>query len=335
MTGGAIVVGTGSYLPERVLTNNDLEKMVDTSDEWITTRTGIRSRRIAGSGEDTSTMAAAAAKQALDMAGLAAEEVDLIIVGTITPEKTMPSCGCLVQEKIGAVNATAFDVNAACSGFLFGLDVADKYIKADPGKKILVIGAETLSARVNWQDRNTCILFGDGAGACVVTGGAPGSGIIDSRLYSDGRLWNLLYLDSMPRRVCPGVPSAMSPDPETYYNEGSAIQMQGRDVFKYAVRAMAQAVTELLVSEGISIDEISIMIPHQANIRILKSLAERLGVPFEKMYVIVQKYGNTSAASVPITIDEANRAGRLQRGDLVLFCVFGGGFTWGTTLMRW
>ena len=335
MTGGAIIVGTGSYLPERVLTNNDLEKMVDTSDEWISTRTGIRSRRIAGPGEETSAMAAAAAKRALDMAGLAAEDVDLIIVGTVTPEKTMPSCGCLVQEKIGAVNAMAFDVNAACSGFLFGLDVADKYIKAEPGKKILVIGAETLSARVNWQDRNTCILFGDGAGACVVTGGAPGSGIIDSRLYSDGRLWNLLYLDSMPRRVCPGVPPATSPDPGTFNNEGSAIQMQGRDVFKYAVRAMAQAVTELLASEGVSIDEISIMIPHQANIRILKSLAERLGVPFEKMYVIVQKYGNTSAASVPITIDEANRAGRLQRGDLVLFCVFGGGFTWGTTLMRW
>ncbi len=332
---GAIIVGTGSYLPERVLTNNDLEKMVDTSDEWITTRTGIRSRRIAGPGEETSTMAATAAKRALDMAGLAAEDVDLIIVGTVTPEKTMPSCGCLVQEKIGAVNAMAFDVNAACSGFLFGLDVADKYIKADPGKKILLIGAETLSARVNWQDRNTCILFGDGAGACVITGGASDSGIIASRLYSDGRLWSLLYLDSMPRRVCPGVPPAVSPAPGIGNNEGSVIQMQGRDVFKYAVRAMAQAVTELLAGAGVSIDEISIMIPHQANIRILKSLAERLGVPFEKLYVIVQKYGNTSAASVPITIDEANRAGRLQRGDMVLFCVFGGGFTWGTTLMRW
>jgi len=332
---GAIIVGTGSYLPERVLTNNDLEKMVDTSDEWITTRTGIRSRRIAGPGEETSTMAATAAKRALDMAGLAAEDVDLIIVGTITPEKAMPSCACLVQEKIGAVNATAFDVNAACSGFLFGLDVADKYIKADPGKKILVIGAETLSARVNWQDRNTCILFGDGAGACVVTGGAPGSGIVDSRLYSDGRLWNLLYLDSMPRRVCPVVPPAAHGAAGITNSESSAIQMQGRDVFKYAVRAMAQAVTELLAGAGVAIEEISIMIPHQANIRILKSLAERLGVPFEKMYVIVQKYGNTSAASVPITIDEANRAGRLLRGDLVLFCVFGGGFTWGTTLMRW
>jgi 3-oxoacyl-[acyl-carrier-protein] synthase-3 len=332
---GAIIVGTGSYLPERVLTNNDLEKMVDTSDQWITTRTGIRSRRIAGPGEETSTMAATAAKRALDMAGLAVEDVDLIIVGTITPEKTMPSCGCLVQEKIGAVNATAFDVNAACSGFLFGLDVADKYIKADPAKKILLIGAETLSARINWQDRNTCILFGDGAGACVITGGAPGSGILASRLYSDGRLWNLLYLDSMPRRVCPEVPPTVNPALEVSNGEGSAIQMQGRDVFKYAVRAMAQAVTELLAGEDVSIDEISIMIPHQANIRILKSLAERLGVPFEKMYVIVEKYGNTSAASVPITIDEANRAGRLQRGDMVLFCVFGGGFTWGTTLMRW
>jgi 3-oxoacyl-[acyl-carrier-protein] synthase-3 len=332
---GVRIIGTGSYLPERVLTNHDLEKMVDTSDEWITTRTGIKTRRIAGPGEETSRMAALAGKRALDMAGLAAADLDLIIVGTITPDTTMPSCGCLVQKELQAENAAAFDVNAACSGFVYGLDIVDKYIKADPAAKILLIGAETLSARTNWQDRNTCVLFGDGAGACVITGGDEGSGILASRLYADGRLWSLLYLDNMPRRHCPGVPPAGGSDPLAADPEGSAIHMEGRDVFKYAVRAMEQAVIDLLGKRGIGVDEISIVIPHQANIRILRSLADRLAIPFEKMYVIVEKYGNTSAASVPIAIDEANREGRLRRGDNVLLCVFGGGFTWGATLLKW
>jgi len=332
---GAVIIGTGSCLPQHVLTNNDLEKMVDTSDEWITTRTGIKTRHIASPEEKTSKMAAVAGQRALEMAGLSPGDLDLIITATMSPEKTMPACGCLVQKEIGAIKAAAFDINAACSGFIYGLDIVDKYIKADPGMKILLIGAETISARINWQDRNTCILFGDGAGACVMTGGEPGRGIIASRLYSDGRLWKLLYLDNLPRRVCPAVAPAIHSHAAAEDAEGSAIHMEGRDVFKYAVRAMAQAVSELLDSTGVAIDDLAMVIPHQANIRILKSLAERLGLPFEKMYVIVQKYGNTSAASVPIAIDEANRAGRLHQGDMVLYCTFGGGFTWGTTLMRW
>ena len=332
---GAVIIGTGSCLPQYVLTNHDLEKMVDTSDEWITTRTGIKTRHIAGPGERTSTMAAVAAQRALQMAGLDPGELDLIIIATMSPEKTMPACGCLVQKEIGAANAAAFDINAACSGFIYGLDIVDKYIKADAGMKILLIGAETVSARINWQDRNTCILFGDGAGACLMTGGEPDRGIMASRLNSDGQLWKLLYLDNLPRRVCPAVAPATRFNARTEDGEGSAIHMEGRDVFKYAVRAMAQAVSELLDRTGVAIDDLAMVIPHQANIRILKSLAERIGLPFEKMYVNVQKYGNTSAASVPIAIDEANRAGRLHRGDLVLYCTFGGGFTWGTTLMRW
>ncbi len=332
---GAVIVGTGSYVPEHILTNTDLEKMVDTSDEWITTRTGIQARRIAGPGEGTAQMAAIAGRRALDMAGVTPADLDLIIVGTFSPDKTMPSCGCLVQKEIGAVNAAAFDINAACSGFIYSLDVADKYLKANPAMKILVVGAETLSSRINWQDRNTCILFGDGAGACVVTGGNSTSGIIDSRLYSDGRLWKLLYLENSPRRICPGVAPAPSENGPEDNGEGAAIRMEGRDVFKYAVRTMEQAVFDLLKRNGMGIDDITLLIPHQANIRILKSLAERLAIPLEKVYVIVQKYGNTSAASVPLAIDEANRAGRLQRGDNILFCVFGGGFTWGTALMKW
>lgn len=332
---GAKIIGTGSCLPHHVLTNKDLEKMVDTSDEWITTRTGIKERHIAGPGEKTSKMAAAAGQRALEMAGLTPDDLDLIIVGTMSSEKTMPACGCLVQKEMGAVNAAAFDINAACSGFIYGLDIVDKYIRADSAMKVLLIGAETLSARIDWQDRNTCILFGDGAGACVMTGGEPGRGIMASRLYSDGRLWKLLYLDNLPRRVCPGVAPVTQCNAQVENGEGPAIHMEGRDVFKYAVRAMEQAVSELLASAGVSIEDLTLVIPHQANIRILKSLAERLGLPFEKMYVIVQKYGNTSAASIPIAIDKANRAGRLHRGDMVLYCTFGAGFTWGTTLMRW
>ncbi len=322
----AVILGTGSCLPERVLTNEDLEKMVDTSDEWITTRTGIKTRHIAGAGEETSKLASVAARRALDMAGITPAEVDMIVLGTISCEKAMPSCACLVQKELEAVNAFAFDINAACSGFLYGLDLADKYIRNNPDMKILVIGAENLSARTNWQDRNTCVLFGDGAGACLVTGNDQGRGILASQLYADGRLWELLHMDSAP---------SLNPDLCTQPNDGPFIKMVGKDVFRYAVRAMADAITAVLQKEGLAISDIALVVPHQANIRILKSLADHLSVPLEKIYINVHKYGNTSAATVPIAMDEANREGRLQQGDLLLICTFGGGFTWGAALVRW
>jgi 3-oxoacyl-[acyl-carrier-protein] synthase-3 len=334
MSGKATIIGTGSYLPKRILTNKELEKIVKTSDEWITTRTGIKSRRIAGAGEDTSMMAAQAAIKAMEMAGVTAPELDMIIVGTITPEMVMPSCACRVQKEIGAENTFAFDVNAACSGFVYALEIADRYVKNAPEMKVLVIGAETLSARVDWQDRNTCVLFGDGAGACVVTGSKTEDGLFASQLYSDGRLWQLLSLDAVPRRYCPVVDYSTVPDSNSFC-DGSAINMVGKDVFKYAVRAMGDAVGNLLDREGIMVDDIDLLIPHQANIRILKSLAERVNLPFEKVYTTIQKYGNSSAASLPIALDEANREGLLKTGDLLLLSVFGGGFTWGVVLWRW
>jgi 3-oxoacyl-[acyl-carrier-protein] synthase-3 len=322
----AAVQGTGSHLPARKLTNVDLERMVDTSDEWITTRTGIKCRRLAVRGEETSKIGAAAGSKALDMAGIAPAELDLIIVGTMTPELTMPSCACLVQKELGAVNAFAFDLNAACSGFLFSFDVADKYIQANPEMKVLVIGAENLSARTNWQDRATCILFGDGAGAVVLTGGTSGRGLIGSRLFADGRLWELLSMGAGP---------SQNPDLCQNDKDGSFIRMAGRDVFRHAVRSMEAAVKQLLADERVALDQVKLAIPHQANIRILNSLGERLGLAPEKIYMNVNKYGNTSAASIPIALDEANREGRLEPGDLVLLCAFGGGFTWGAALLRW
>lgn len=334
MNGRATIIGTGSYLPERILTNRELEKIVKTSDDWITTRTGIKTRRIAGIGEETSSMATKAALKALEMAGVTPQELDMIVVGTITAEMVMPSCACLVQKKIGAENAFAFDVSAACSGFVYALEIADRYVKNNPNLKILVIGAETLSARVDWQDRNTCVLFGDGAGACVVTGSKTEQGLRASQLYSDGRLWKLLSLDAAPRRYCPVVDYGMIPDRDSFC-DGSAFQMVGKDVFKHAVRQMGDAVEKLLSQEGVGVEDINILIPHQANIRILKSLAERMNLEFSKVYTTIEKYGNTSAASLAVALDEANRAGCLQNGDLVLFSVFGGGFTWGVMLWHW
>jgi 3-oxoacyl-[acyl-carrier-protein] synthase-3 len=334
MSGRTTIIGTGSYLPKRILPNRELEKIVKTSDEWITTRTGIKSRRIADAGEKTYVMATRAALKAMEMAKVAADELDIIIVGTITADMVMPSCACLVQKEIGAENAFAFDVSAACSGFVYALEIADRYVKNAPDLKILVIGAETLSARVDWQDRNTCVLFGDGAGACIVTGSSSASGLLASKLYSDGRLWQLLSLDAAPRRYCPVVDYGAIPDRNSFC-DGSTFKMVGKDVFKYAVRGMGDAVENLLSREGITVADIDLLIPHQANIRILKSLAERVTLPFDKVYTTIEKYGNSSAASLAVALDEANREGRLQKGGLLLFSVFGGGFTWGVMLWRW
>ncbi len=321
----AALLGTGSCLPERVLTNAELERKVDTSDEWITSRTGIRSRRIAGPGEQNYQLAASAAQKALAMAGVNPAELDLVLVATITPHMIMPSCACFVQAEIGAENAFAYDLNAACSGFLFGLDMANRYIATQPEMKILLIGSETLSARVNWEDRNTCILFGDGAGAAVLSG-TDERGVLASSLFSDGRLWQLLYMDS---------PESRNPDLRIPDRKGCYLQMTGRDVFKFAVRSMEEAINGLLAKTGMGIDDIALVIPHQANIRILNNLVERLSIPPDKMFINVDKYGNTSAASIPIALDEVNRSGRLSSGDTVLFCSFGGGFTWGALLMQW
>lgn len=320
------IIGTGSSLPQRVLTNADLEKMVDTTDSWITTRTGIRTRRIAASGEETSQLAAAAAREAMAMAGVTAADIGLIIVCTITPDMIMPSCACLVQKELAATNAFAFDLTAACSGFVYGLDVADKYVRAQPDLKVLVIGAENLSSRLNWEDRSTCVLFGDAAGACVVIGTETERGLLASQLYSDGRLWQLLSLAGAP---------SLNPDLGPNGDEGAHIKMAGPDVFKIAVRSMGEAVCRLLDDQGVSLDAVKMLIPHQANIRILKALADRLDMPFDRVYTTIQKYGNTSAASLPVALDEANRAGLLDPDDLLLFAVFGGGFTWGAALVRW
>lgn len=323
----SFILGTGSYLPQKELTNHDLESIVETSDEWISTRTGIKARRIAGPGEETSKIATFAARNAMEMAGVVPAEIDLIIVGTMTNEMTMPSCACLVQKALEATNAFAFDLNAACCGFLYALDMADAYVRRDPTMKVLIIGAENLSARTNWQDRNTCVLWGDGAGAAVVTGPTSlKSGLLGSQLYADGSLYHLLSMDSA---------RGMNPDLSNANNVGSYIKMEGKDVFKFAVKAMANAVVQVLKQQDMTIDDISVVIPHQANIRILRSLLERLSIPPEKAYVNIHKYGNTSAASVPIALDEANRAGMLHKGDIVLFCAFGGGFTWGASIVKW
>jgi 3-oxoacyl-[acyl-carrier-protein] synthase-3 len=323
---GTVVLGTGSCLPKRVLTNKELESIVDTSDEWIRARTGIETRHIAGEGEQTYQLAAEAAKKALDSAGISADEVGLIVLGTISAHMLMPSCACYVQKEIGAVNAFAYDLNAACSGFLYGLDLADKYIRADPTMKVLVIGAETLSNRLNWKDRNTCILFGDGAGAAVCGYSESDSGIIGSNMFSDGKLWDLLYMHA---------PEGPNPALAVDGRVDEYILMEGREIFKHAVRAMENAVRLLLEKEKINIDSIRLIIPHQANIRILKNLTDRLKVPQSKVFINVSKYGNTSAASIPIALDEANSSGLIEKGDTILFCAFGGGLTWGATLIKW
>ncbi len=323
---GAVIVGTGSCLPDRVLSNHDLEEIVETNDEWIRSRTGISTRRISSRGEETFRLASVAAERALEMAGIRADELDLIIVATMSSHMSMPSCACFVQKELGASRAFAYDINAACSGFLYGLDLVDKYLCADREKKILLIGAETLSSRTNWKDRNTCILFGDGAGAVVMEYRDTSRGVVASNLFSDGNLWNLLYMHSAP---------SCNPDLTQPDNPGTHILMEGREVFKYAVKAMQSAIVELLAREKLDIASIDLMIPHQANIRILNKLVSRLGIAQEKVFINVQKYGNTSAASIPIALDEANREGRLKPDDVLLVCSFGGGFTWGATLLRW
>ncbi len=324
MTIFARIAGTGSYLPEKVLTNADLEKLVDTSDEWIVSRSGIRERHLVGDGQTTSDMAVEAAKKAMEAAGVDASELELIIVGTTTPDFIFPSTACLVQNRLGALGCAAFDVNAACSGFLFGLTVADKFIRSGSVKTALVIGAESLTRMLDWSDRNTCVLFGDGAGAVVLKADSE-TGILSTHLHADGSKKDLLH--------CPvGVSAGFN---EGEKNAGVRVLMTGSDVFKYAVKALDSVVEETLAANGLDRHAIDWLIPHQANLRIIEATAKRLDMPMERVIVTVHKHGNTSSGSVPLALDEAVRSGKVQRGQLLLLEAFGGGFTWGAALLRY
>jgi 3-oxoacyl-[acyl-carrier-protein] synthase III len=321
------ITGTGSYLPDKVLTNADLEKMVDTSDEWIYQRTGIRERHIARDDEFTSDMAAEAAKKALANAGISPLDVELIIVATVTPDMVFPNTACLVQEKIGAKKAFCFDVEAACSGFLYGLETASQFIAGGTIKTALVIGAEKLSCVTDWEDRTTCVLFGDGAGAVVVQAGTEGRGLMGSVMGSDGALAELLMI--------PGGGSRHPASKETVEQRLHYMKMQGREVFKHAVRCMCDAGLKALKRVGLSVNDVQLVIPHQANMRIIQAIAERLGVPMERFHNNLERVGNISAATLPVALDEAVSKGRLKKGDIVLFIVFGGGFTWGAMVLEW
>lgn len=324
----ARIIGTGSYLPPKVLTNADLEKLVDTSNEWIVTRTGIVERRIASEEEATSDLALRAAQSALEAAGLDPADLDMILVATITPDMPFPSTACVLQDRLGARRAGAVDISAACSGFIYGLGMADGLIRAGTARTVLLLGAETLSKVVNWQDRNTCVLFGDGAGAVVLRADEGERGILSTHLYADGSKGSLLIL--------PGCGSR-HPVSHAAVDAGLAkMQMNGgNEVFKLAVRAMEDAALTALKRHGLEVSDIDHLITHQANLRIISALGQRLGVPDHKVEVTIRKYGNVSAASIPIALDEAVRAGRVKDGEIVLVCAFGGGLTWASSLIRW
>ncbi len=323
----ARITGTGSYVPEKVLTNNDLEKFLDTSDEWITTRTGIRERHIAAEGENTSDIATKAAQRALEMANVSPEEIDYIVLGTITGDYPWPATACIVQSNLGAINAGAYDVSAACSGFIYSLAAASDRIQAGHSKKALVIGAEVLTRIVNWEDRNTCVLFGDGAGAVVLEASDSEHGILSTHLHADGSQLKLLYQ--------PGFGTRMMPSSEALQKGDHYLQMQGNEVFKVAVRSMADVAQIALEANGMTVEDVDLFIPHQANIRILEATAKRLKLSDSQVYINVDRYGNTSGATIPLALDEANRAGRIKENDLLLFDAFGGGFTWASALVRW
>jgi 3-oxoacyl-[acyl-carrier-protein] synthase III len=322
----SVILGTGAELPSKVLTNHDLEKMVDTSDEWITVRTGIKERRILEEGKGNADMALDAAKRALDDAGIVAADLDAIIMATVTADYLMPSSACVLEDKLGARGAFSFDVGAACSGFLNALSVADCFIRTGKIRTALVVGSDALSRLLNWQDRGTCILFGDGAGAVVLGASQNGNGILSTKLRTDGSYAKTLYV--------PAGGSLRPATPETVRRHEHTITMNGKEVFKIAVRSMEEISRQALEEAGVTVDQISLVIPHQANKRIIVALAERLGVPMDKVVVNVDRYGNTSAASIPVALDEARRAGRILPGDIVLFNAFGAGFAWGAAVAK-
>ena len=321
------ITGVGSYLPARILTNQDLEKMVSTTSEWITTRTGIEQRRIAAPNEATSDLALLASKRALQDAKITPDQVELIIVATITPDMLFPSTACLVQQKLGARRAAAFDIEAACSGFVYALDIAAHFVQSHTYDTVLVIGAEKMSSVINWKDRNTCVLFGDGAGAAVVQNRPTAHGLLTTCLGADGTKATLLDM--------PGGGSACPASLESLQKRMHFLRMDGKETFKNAVNAMVSAATEALDRCGLSISQIRCIIPHQANLRIISAVGERLGATEDQVFINVKKYGNTSAASVAIALDEAVRTERIRRGDLVLMVVFGAGLTWGAAIIEW
>jgi len=321
------ITGVGAYVPEKVLTNADLEKLVDTSDEWITTRTGIKERRMAAKDEFTSDMAAKAAQRAMKMAGVVASQIDLIIVATITPDMPFPATACFVQQKIGAKRAAAFDLEAACSGFIYGLEIGQQFIMSRTYDTVLVIGAEKLSAITDWKDRNTCVLFGDGAGAAVLQNRENSHGLLTAVMGADGGKADLLFMPGGGSR-CPA--SKESVDGRLHF-----LRMSGKETFKNAVQAMCSAAQEVLHRCEVDITRIKCVIPHQANRRIIDAVGERLGATPEQMFINVNRYGNTSAASVAIALDEAVASGKIQRGDLILLVVFGAGLTWGAAVIEW
>ncbi|HEY8498017.1 MAG TPA: beta-ketoacyl-ACP synthase III [Limnochordales bacterium] len=319
--------GTGSAVPERVLTNFDLERMVETSDEWIRTRTGIRERRICGEATATSDLAVEAARRAMEAAGVGPDEVDLVVVATVTPDMAFPSTANLVQDRLGLKGAAAFDLAAACSGFLYAMDVAASAVHAGRARRALVIGADCLSKITDYTDRSTCVLFGDGAGAVVLGPVREGYGILASQLGSDGSLGHLLYL--------PAGGSRRPASERTVAERLHYIKMSGNEVFKIAVRTMGDAAEAVLRQAGLGVEQVRYLIPHQANIRIIEAAARRLGMPEERVVVNIDRYGNTSSASIGLALDETVRAGRVADGDVLLMVAFGGGLTWAATVLRW
>ncbi|MFH1283204.1 MAG: beta-ketoacyl-ACP synthase III [bacterium] len=324
---GIKIIGTGSCLPDKILTNADLERMVDTSDEWIVSRTGIKERRIADDKTATSDLAIGASKAALEQANIKPEDIDLIMVATITPDMMFPSTACFVQEALGAKNAAAFDISAACSGFIYGLSIAKSFIENSSYKTILLIGAETLSKITDWNDRNTCVLFGDGAGAVVLQKQKTSSNILSVYLGSDGRYKDILKI--------PGGGSRFPITKEIIKNKLNFIKMEGNEVFKLAVQRMLDSARLALEMAQKKCDDLSLVIPHQANIRIIEALAKRMKIPMNKVFLNIHKYGNVSAATTVIGLDEANRSGLLKEGDLVELVAFGAGLTWAASIIEW
>jgi 3-oxoacyl-[acyl-carrier-protein] synthase-3 len=321
-------LGTGHYVPERVITNFDLEKMVDTSDAWITERTGIRERHVAAEGEASSDMAAAAARRAIEAAGISPAEIDLIIVGTISPDLPLPATAVYVQQKIGARNdCPAFDIAAACAGFIYGMSIADQFIGSGTAKYVLVVGVELLSRVLDWKDRSTCVLFGDGAGACVLgPANGDGRGLYTTQLYADGSQADALKIPAGGSRL----PASQA----TVEQRLHFVHMQGQDVFKYAVRALSAASLSAVEASGFSREEIQWVVPHQANLRILEAVSKRVGIGLDRFVLNLDRVGNTSSASIPIALDEAVRAGRIREGENLLMCALGGGFAWGSAIVR-